>query len=88
MLTYQTFYMVLVMDKLTVLPGALRYRRGEREISQELLAKRVGVTPGMIALIETGRRQPGADLLERIATELGIPADALAFLPEPTEAAA
>ena len=45
--------MVLVMDKLTVLPGALRYRRGER-----------------------------------IATELGIPADALAFLPEPNGAAA
>lgn len=73
--------MVLHMERLTVLPGAMKAWRKERGISQETLAKRIDVTPGMIALIETGRRQPGAELLARIAAELRVPADALAFIP-------
>lgn len=73
---------VVAVDKLTVLPDALRTWRKERGgISQETLAKRVDVTPGMIALIETGRRQPSLDLLKRIAQELDVPVGALAFLP-------
>lgn len=54
--------------------------RSQRDFSQERLAKAVGVTPGMIALIETGRRQPGADLLERIAETLDVDQDAIAFI--------
>lgn len=83
LLTYLTLRIVIRMDRLTVLPGALRAWRKERGISQETLAKHVGVTPGMIALIETGRRQPGADLLDRIAADLGVTSDAIAFVPEP-----
>lgn len=76
------------MERLTVLPGAMKAWRKERGISQETLAKRVDRTPGMIALIETGRRQPSAELLAGIAAQLDVPADALAFIPagtEPTE---
>lgn len=75
--------MVLSMDRLTVLPQALKAWRAERQISQETLAKRVSVTPGMIALIETGRRQPSADLLDRIAAVLDVKPGAIAFIPVP-----
>lgn len=72
--------------RILVLAGALRAWRKERGLSQERLAHAVGVTPGMIALIETNRRQPSADLLERIATELGVPVDALALIDVPPAA--
>jgi transcriptional regulator with XRE-family HTH domain len=74
--------MVNFVDRLTGLPDALRAWRKQRDgISQETLAARVGVTPGMIALIETGRRQPGLALLVRIAEVLDVPPTALAFVP-------
>lgn len=76
-----------MIDRLTVLPGALKAWRKERGISQETLAHRAGVTSAMIALIETERRQPGRDLLDRIAAELGVPADAIAFIPPAPEIA-
>jgi transcriptional regulator with XRE-family HTH domain len=67
---------------ITALPDAFRAWRKERELSQEALAAAVGCTTGMIALIETGRRQPSAALLERCATELGVAAGALALIQE------
>lgn len=76
------------MERLTVLPDALKAWRAERGISQETLARRVGKTPGMIALIETGRRQPGRELLDAIADTLGVPAAALAFIPPTVDEAA
>lgn len=74
--------------RLTVLPEALRCWRRERGVSQEALALAVEVTPGMIALIETSRRQPSMDLLERIAAALGVPSAALALIETPAESAA
>lgn len=65
---------------ITVLPEAFRAWRAIRGTSQETLAKNTGCTPGMIALIETARRQPSLALLERIAHELDVPADALALI--------
>lgn len=71
--------------RLTVLPEAMRSWRRERSISQEALAAAVEVTPGMIALIETKRRQPSYELLERIAKVLGISPHALALIEAPAE---
>lgn len=70
----------------TVLPDALKAWRGQRGISQETLAKAVEVSPGMIALIETERRQPSFDLLVKIAAELDVPPGALALIVQPAAA--
>lgn len=68
-----------------VLPGAMRELRHRAGLTQEQLADTVGVSSGMIALIETGRRQPGADLLERLAAALAVETTTLAFVDDPAE---
>jgi transcriptional regulator with XRE-family HTH domain len=60
------------------LPEAIKAWRNERKLTQERVAALVGVSPGMIALIETDRRQPGVDLLRRIAAVLEVPTGAIA----------
>ena len=75
-------------QRIQVLAGSLRFVRGQRDFSQERLANAVGVTPGMIALIETGRRQPGRPLLDRMAAVLDVTPDVLAFIDDDTEESA
>lgn len=72
---------------ITVLPDAMRFVRSTRSISQESLATAVGCTPGMIALIETSRRQPSFDLLGRIAVALEVSPTTIALV-ETAEAVA
>ncbi|QWG39098.1 XRE family transcriptional regulator [Bacillus mycoides] len=45
--------------------------RGKKRMSQAALADKVGVTPGHIADLETGRRDPGGKLALQIAIVLG-----------------
>lgn len=67
-----------------VLPGALAQWREERRITQKQLATMSGVSPTLIAMIETGERQPSRLNAEDIAKALGIPLDAFAFVyPDP-----
>lgn len=73
------------MQRLIVLPGALKAWRAERGISQENLAAAVGCSSAFIALVETERRQPSRVLLEKIAEHLGVDPGALAFLPTAAE---
>ncbi|MCY8957798.1 helix-turn-helix domain-containing protein [Bacillus cereus] len=47
--------------------------RGKKRMSQAALADKVGVTPGHIADLETGRRDPGGKLALQIAIVLGFP---------------
>lgn len=47
--------------------------RGKKRMSQVDLADKVGVTPGHIADLETGRRDPGGKLAFQIAIVLGFP---------------
>lgn len=47
--------------------------RGKKRMSQAALAEKVGVTPGHIADLETGRRDPGGKLALQIAIVLGFP---------------
>ncbi|WP_141554626.1 helix-turn-helix transcriptional regulator [Bacillus wiedmannii] len=47
--------------------------RGKRRMSQAALADEVGVTPGHIADLETGRRDPGGKLALQIAIVLRFP---------------
>lgn len=47
--------------------------RGKKSMSQAALADKVSVTPGHIADLETGRRDPGGKLALQIAIVLGFP---------------
>jgi len=47
--------------------------RKEKGISQKELAKRLGVSPVMVAHWEKGRRKPKADTLKKIADALEVP---------------
>lgn len=47
--------------------------RGKKRMSQAALADKVSVTPGHIADLETGRRDPGGKLALQIAIVLGFP---------------
>ena len=50
----------------------IRHRRQELGISQNQLAKRVGISQPFMAEIESGRKKPSLDVLMRICAELGI----------------
>jgi len=51
----------------------LRQLRDGRELSQQALADRVGVSRTAIAQYETGVRRPTGDILVRLARVLGVP---------------
>lgn len=65
-----------------MLPGALKAWRGERQWSQKELAQQTGgaVSATLIAMIETGERQPSRLNAEDIAKALGVPLEAIAFI--------
>ena len=55
------------------LANRLRVARAERDISQDVLARLVGVSRNTISSIETGRYSPSALLAFRIAQALAVP---------------
>jgi len=57
------------------LPGNLRRLRGER--SQQAVAVAAGMTLGNYHLIESGKREPKAETLLRLADALGVTIDEL-----------
>jgi transcriptional regulator with XRE-family HTH domain len=71
--------------QVTVLPAGLREWRKVRGLTQVELAKRAGCSDTLVALIETGRRQPGIDNARAIADVLGVPLDAFAVVHGDTE---
>ena len=56
-------------------PDSLRALRLAAGISQVKLAERAATTQSYVARIETGRLDPGTDMLGRLADALGVPAD-------------
>ena len=60
----------------------LRVARAERDISQDALAKLVGVSRQTISSIETGQYGPSALLALRLAAALRTPVDRLFWLEE------
>ncbi len=50
----------------------LRTLRARRRLTQAALAERAGVHRVTIARLETGTRRPGLDVLEALATALGV----------------
>jgi len=67
-------------QQVTVLPEALKTWRKERSISQSQLASSAGCSEGLIAQIETERRQPGLVNALGIARALGVPLRAIAIV--------
>lgn len=65
-----------------MLPAALKAWRKERGMSQAALAAATNhqVSEGLIAQIETGRRQPGLENGKAIAAALGVDVAAIALV--------
>jgi transcriptional regulator with XRE-family HTH domain len=59
---------------------AIRIVRSLADVPQRELARRLDVDPSLISLIEAGKRKPSRELLERLATILGIPFHLLILL--------
>lgn len=55
----------------------LKIKRMSRRISQTELAKRINISQSHLANIESGRRRPNPELIERIAKELDCSIDDL-----------
>lgn len=51
--------------------------RIQNDITQEELAKKIGVTSGTIGMIETDNRKPSLDVLKKIATVFNVSTDYL-----------
>lgn len=66
--------------QVTLLPKALQAWRKERQWSQATLAKKAGVSEGLIAQIETGRRQPGIENALALASAIGVDIGAICFV--------
>lgn len=67
-------------QQVTVNPAAIRAWRKERGLSQAQLAKPSKCSEGLIAQIETGRRQPGLVNALSIARALGVDLDVIAAI--------
>jgi len=65
----------------------LRESREKKGLSQEALARRVGVTQGAISQFELGEARPSARVLWRLSRELGVSMETLMNLWEAEEAA-
>lgn len=52
---------------------AIKTLRARHKIPQQTLARKVGITQGYLSLIEKGLREPGFDLIKKIANTLMIP---------------
>ena len=70
----------MARQHVTVLPKGLKAWRNLRNVTQVELAKAVGCSDTLIALIETGRRQPSIENAEAIAAALGVDLEAFAFV--------
>ena len=57
--------------------NTLAKQRRAKNLSQRQLAKLVGISPGMIALIEVGHRKPSLSVAFKIAKKLNTTVDDL-----------
>lgn len=55
----------------------IKQRRKTKEMTQDDLAEKVGVSPGFVGMIERGERAPSLDVFVLLANELGVTADEL-----------
>lgn len=74
----------------SVNPVALKTLRRMSGLSQVALAEKANVSESLVALIETGRRQPSEENAKALATAMDVPVEAFATItedePPPVEA--
>lgn len=63
----------------------LKFLRASSGMKQSELARRVGVSPNYISMVETNRRVPSIELAKAIADEFGVPLGLLFLEVGPTE---
>lgn len=59
---------------------AIKTLRLKRDVPQQNLAKKVGITQGFLSLIERDAREPSFELIGKIASELKVPTQLLLLL--------
>jgi len=79
-MVFSAMLMMMNAQKVVSLGNRLRVARAERNLSQEELAKRAGVTRQTISAIETGLYCPSALLAFLLASKLEKRVDELFFL--------
>ena len=65
-----------------MLAEALRLIRVFHDIKQNELAERLGISKSHLSEIESGRKQPKLELIERYSAEFGIPNSSILFFSE------
>jgi transcriptional regulator with XRE-family HTH domain len=55
----------------------VRALRDKRALTQEVLAKKAGISRGYLARVETGRHEPTLTMLRKLAQALRVPVTAL-----------
>ena len=75
----------LVETKTNMLSEALRLIRVFHDVKQTALAERLGISKSYLSEIESGKKQPSIDLIERYASEFGIPSSSILFFAEGLE---
>jgi transcriptional regulator with XRE-family HTH domain len=66
----------------------IKFWRQQRNLTQEQLAEKIGVTPGFMSLVETGKKRASLETLRSICTELEITLNELLVgnqLPQPSD---
>ena len=59
---------------------SIKMCRTSRGLSQEELARKIGLSVSYVSLIEAGKRDPAMSTVEEIADALGVPLSLLTFL--------
>ena len=68
-----------------MLSEALRLIRVFHDLKQGELANRLGVSKSYLSEIEAGKKKPRIELIERYASEFGIPSSSIMFFAENLE---
>ena len=65
-----------------MLSEALRLIRVFHDMKQTELAQRLGISKSYLSEIESGKKPPRMDLIERYSSEFGIPSSSILFFAE------
>jgi len=65
-----------------LLPEALRLIRVFHDLKQNELASRFGISKSYLSEIESGKKEPSIELIEKYSEEFGIPASSIIFFSE------
>src|SRR5690349_16983568 len=62
------------------LATVLKTRRAERQITQQQLSEKLGVSVAYVSMLENGEKVPSPDLVPKLAESLAYPADQLLLM--------